>query len=140
MATAMTGCAMTATQRMAADEASFASPSSAGRADGPRGDAARGREVIMGRDGNCLLCHAIAETGAQIMGNLGPPLTGVGARLSQAQLRLRIEDPQRFNPDSIMPAYARTEGLVQVGKSWRGKPILNARQIEDTVAFLATLR
>ena len=126
---------MTATQNMTVGE-----PSSSGRAGAPRGDAARGREVIMGRDGNCLLCHGIAETGAQFMGNLGPPLGGVGARMNEAQLRLRIEDPQRFNPDSIMPAYARTEGLTQVGKAWRGKPILNAQQVEDTVAFLATLR
>ena len=94
----------------------------------------------MGRDGNCLLCHAIAETGARFMGDLGPPLSGVGARLNGAQLRLRLVDPQRLNPDSIMPAYARTEGLTQVGKAWRGKPILTPQQIEDTVAFLGTLQ
>ena len=94
----------------------------------------------MGRDGNCLLCHAIPETGARFMGDLGPPLSGVGRRLNDAQLRLRLVDPQRLNPDSIMPAYARTEGLTQVGKAWLGKPILTAQQIEDTVAYLATLR
>jgi L-cysteine S-thiosulfotransferase len=130
MATAVAGCAITATQMMPVAET----------ADRPLGDAARGRDIITGRDGNCLLCHAVKETGAPFMGNLGPPLDGIGARSSEAELRLRIEDPQRFNPDSIMPSYARTEGLVQVGKAWRGKPILNAQQIEDTVAFLATLR
>ena len=103
-------------------------------------DSARGREVVMGRDGNCLLCHAVPETGARFMGNLGPALTGIGSRLDTAQLRLRLVDPQRFNPDSIMPAYARTEALTQVGQAWRGKPILSEQQIEDTVAFLATLR
>lgn len=111
------------------DEASF-----------PRGNAMRGREVVAGRDGNCLLCHAIAETGAQFMGNLGPALSGVGARLSEAQLRARLINPQQLNPDTIMPAYARTEGLTQVGKVWRGKPLLTTQQIEDVVAFLATLR
>lgn len=105
-----------------------------------RGNANRGRDVVIGRDGNCLLCHSIPETGARFMGNLGPTLTGVGARLNEAQLRLRLVDPQRLNPDSIMPAYARTEGLTQVGKAWRGKPILTAQQIEDVVAFLATVR
>ena len=94
----------------------------------------------MGRDGNCLLCHAVPETGATFMGDLGPVLSGIGARLSEAQLRLRLVDPQRFNPDSIMPAYARTEQLAQVGKFWRGKPILSAQQIEDAVAYLVTLR
>ena len=94
----------------------------------------------MGRDANCLLCHAISETGARFMGDLGPALSGVGARLTSAQLRERLIDPQRFNPDSIMPAYARTAQLTQVGKAWRGKPILNAQQIEDAVAYLLTLR
>ena len=103
-------------------------------------DAASGREVVMGRDGNCLLCHAIPETGARFMGDLGPALSGIGARQSAAQLRARLIDPAFANPDSIMPAYARTDGLTQVGKPWRGKPILSAQQIEDVVAYLATLQ
>ncbi len=103
-------------------------------------DPSRGRDVVMGRDGNCLLCHAVPETGAPFMGNLGPPLSGIGARLDAAQLKLRITDPQRLNPDSIMPAYARTEGLTQVGKAFRDKPILTGQQIDDIVAYLAALR
>lgn len=104
------------------------------------GDTARGREVVMGRDGNCLLCHAIPATGARFMGNLGPSLEGVGARLAANQLRLRLTDPQRFNADSIMPAYARTEGLSYVADAWRGKPILSEQQIDDVVAYLSTMR
>jgi L-cysteine S-thiosulfotransferase len=130
LATAIAGCTGIAAQNLTSIE----------RSDALRGDVTRGREVIVGRDGNCLLCHAVAATGAQFMGNPGPPLDGIGARMNEAELRVRIEDPRRFNPDSIMPSYARTEGLVQVGKAWRGKPILNAQQIEDSVAFLATLR
>ena len=49
----------------------------------------------MGRDGNCLLCHAVPEAGARCMGNLAPPLSGVGARLTAGQLRLRIVDSMR---------------------------------------------
>ena len=124
---------LTASQHVSED--SIAAPLTA-----DRDNVARGREVVTGRDGNCLLCHAIPETGARFMGNLGPTLTGIGARLNKAQLRLRLVDPQRLNPGSIMPAYARTAGLTQVGKAWRGKPILSAQQIEDVVAFLATLR
>ena len=104
------------------------------------GEPTRGRDIVMGRDANCLLCHAIPETGVRFMGNLGPALSGVGARLTSAQLRERLIDPQRFNSDSIMPAYARTAQLTQVGKARRGKPILNAQQIEDAVAYLLTLR
>ncbi|MBC7625103.1 MAG: sulfur oxidation c-type cytochrome SoxX [Aeromicrobium sp.] len=103
-------------------------------------DAARGRAVVMGRDGNCLLCHAIPETGARFMGDLGPVLSGIGARMSPAQLRSRLIDSTSANADSIMPAYARTEGLTQVGQPWRGKPILSAQQIEDVVAYLVSLR
>ena len=105
-----------------------------------KGDASRGRDVMMGRDSNCLLCHAVPETGARFMGDLGPPLSGIGARLDSVQLRSRITDPQRLNPESIMPAYARTEGLTLVGRAFRDKPILSAEQIDDVVAYLATLR
>ena len=104
------------------------------------GDAARGREILMSRDGNCLLCHAVPETGVRFMGNLGPPLSGVAARLTAGQLRLRVMDSSRLNPETIMPAYYRTEGLAQVAENWRGKPILSAQQIEDVVAYLLTLK
>ena len=94
----------------------------------------------MGRDGNCLLCHAVPETGARFMGNLAPPLSGVGTRLDAGQLRLRIVDSMRINPQTIMPSYYRTEGLVQVAEPWSGKPILSAQQVEDVIAYLLTLR
>jgi len=32
------------------------------------------------------------------------------------------------------------DGLERVAPAWRGKPILDAEQIEDIVAYLATLR
>src|SRR5690606_25559510 len=93
-------------------------------------DPARGREVLMGRDGNCLLCHAVPETGARFMGNLGPSLSGVGARLNAGQLRLRLVDAMRLNPDTIMPPYYRVDELNRVAEAYRGKPILTAQQIE----------
>ena len=105
-----------------------------------RGDPVRGREVVTGRDGNCLLCHAIAETGERFMGNVAPPLSGVGARLTPGQIRLRVADPTRIKPDVAMPAYYRTQGLDTVSQPYRDKPILTAQQIEDVVAYLSTLR
>lgn len=104
------------------------------------GDAARGREVIVGRDGNCLLCHVIPETGKRHMGNVGPPLAGVGARLDAGQMRLRIVDTMRLNPDTVMPSYYRVSSLNRVAEPWRGKPILTAQQVEDAIAYLQTLR
>ncbi len=104
------------------------------------GDPERGRMVLTGRDGNCLLCHAVPEAGSGFMGDLAPPLAGVGARLSAGQLRLRIVDSARLNRDTIMPSYYRIDGLSQVAEPWRGKPVLTAQQVEDVVAYLLTLR
>ena len=104
------------------------------------GDAARGREVVLSRDSNCLLCHAVPDAGARAMGNLAPPLGGVGARLGEGQLRLRIVDSMRLNPQTIMPSYYRVDGLNRVAAPWRDKPVLTAQQVEDTVAYLLTLR
>ena len=108
---------------------------------GAKGDAARGRAIIVNRQvGLCLLCHAGPFPEERFQGTIGPDLNGVASRLSEGQMRLRIVDPARTNPDSIMPAYFRTEGLTRVAPSVRGKPILSAEQIEDVVAFLATLK
>lgn len=104
------------------------------------GDAARGRTVVMGREANCLLCHAVPETGVRFMGNIGPQLSGIGARLSAGQLRLRVVDQSRLNHDTVMPSYYRVEGLVRVAPAYQGKPVLSAGQIEDVVAFLQTLQ
>lgn len=107
---------------------------------GATGDPARGREIVVARDFNCLLCHAVPEAGGRAMGNLAPPLNGVGARLSEGQLRLRIVDSLRVNRETIMPSYYRTAGLNRVAADWRARPILTAQQVEDTVAYLLTLR
>ena len=104
------------------------------------GDPARGRVVVLDRDrGHCLLCHQIAQLDEEFQGTIGPPLANVGRRLSVPELRARIVDPTRLNPTTVMPAYYRTENLRQVAKAYRGQPILSAREIEDVVAFLATL-
>lgn len=104
------------------------------------GDPDRGREVLLGRDGNCLLCHAVPETGARFMGNLGPPLSGIASRMSVGEMRLRLVDSRRVNPRTIMPSYYSTDGLVHVAAAYRGKTVLTAQQIEDTIAYLRTLR
>ena len=104
-------------------------------------DVARGREIVKSRDaGACLLCHAVPETGERFVGNLAPSLAGVGAHFSAAQLRLRLVDSRRVVPDTIMPAYYSVEGLRRVGAAYRGKTILSAQQIEDVVAYLASLK
>ena len=108
---------------------------------GAKGDAARGRAIIANRQvGLCLLCHSGPFPEERFQGTIGPDLNGVAARLSEGQIRLRIVDPSRTNPDTVMPAYFRTEGLIRVTPSQRGKTVLTAQQIEDVVAFLVTLK
>jgi sulfur-oxidizing protein SoxX len=106
-----------------------------------KGDAVRGRALIVERDAaNCVLCHAVTDSAVRYSGNVGPSLDGVASRLTVAQLRLRIADNLRVNPTSTMPGYYRTEGLDRVATMYRGKPILDAGQVEDIVAYLATLK
>jgi sulfur-oxidizing protein SoxX len=105
------------------------------------GDAARGRAIVATRQvGLCLLCHSAPIPQERFQGDLAPNLAGVGARYSAAQLRLRIVDSRRVNPTSSMPAFHSTAKLSRVGTAWQNKPILTAQQVEDVVAYLASLR
>jgi L-cysteine S-thiosulfotransferase len=104
------------------------------------GDAARGRALVLDRASTCILCHSGPFPEARFQGDLAPSLAGAGSRWTEGQLRLRLVDASRLNPATIMPSYYRVDGLVRVGPAWRGKPILSAEQIEDIVAYLASLR
>ncbi len=107
---------------------------------GKAGDAAQGRAQVLNRSSTCILCHSGPFPEEAFQGDLAPSLAGVGSRWSEGQLRLRLVDASRLNPATIMPSYYRVEGLERVGAAWRDKPILSAAQIEDIVAYLATLR
>lgn len=108
---------------------------------GAKGDPVRGRSLVANRQvGLCLLCHNGPFPEEKFQGNLAPDLKGAGARWSEGQLRLRIVDSRRLNPDTIMPSYYRIEGLARVAPAFADKPVLTAEQIEDVVAYLATLR
>lgn len=107
---------------------------------GARGDSVRGRAIVITRQNTCLLCHSGPFPEEKFQGNISPDLTGTGSRWSEGQIRLRMIDASRLNPDTIMPSYYRVDGLVRVAPAFRGKPIFTAEQIEDVVAFLVTLR
>ena len=107
---------------------------------GMAGDPARGRAIIVNRQFTCLLCHSGSFAEQRFQGDLAPSLAGTGARWTEGQLRLRMVDAARLNAATIMPSYYKIDGQVRVGDAWRGKPILSAEQIEDVVAYLATLR
>jgi sulfur-oxidizing protein SoxX len=108
---------------------------------GAKGDPGRGRAIVTNRQlGLCLLCHSGPFPEERQQGTLAPNLQDAGRRWTEGQLRLRIVDAARLNPNTPMPPYYRVDGLQRVAAAYRGKPILTAEQIEDVVAFLATLR
>jgi len=108
---------------------------------GRPGDPVRGRAIVANRTlGLCLLCHSGPLPEAPLQGTLAPSLAGAGARWSVGQLRLRLVDSARLVPDTIMPPYYRLDRLQRVAKNFDGKTILTAGQIEDVVAYLATLK
>lgn len=107
---------------------------------GSKGDPARGRAIVANRQlGLCLLCHSGPFPEERFQGNLAPDLRSA-ARLSEGEIRQRIVNPRRANPDSIMPAYYDSNGLTRVAPSLEGRTILSAEQVEDVVAFMMTLR
>jgi L-cysteine S-thiosulfotransferase len=108
---------------------------------GENGDPKHGRAIVADRRvGLCLLCHSGPFPQEKFQRDLAPDLAGAGGRWTKGQLRLRIVDASRMNPDTIMPSYYKTDGLTRVGAPFRGKTILSAEQIEDVVEYLASLK
>ncbi len=119
----------------------FAADSIPASLTGAKGDPARGRAIVANRQvGLCLLCHSGPFPEERFQGNLAPGLTSVGARYSEGQIRQRIVDSRKVNPQTIMPAYYESEGFVRVAPAYRGRTILSAEQIEDVVAYLTMLK
>lgn len=103
-------------------------------------DVERGRALVADRTQSlCLLCHALNAAGEPNQGNLAPPLQAVAARLNAKELRERIADMRRFNPDTVMPPFRSTEGLRDVAPAWQGRVALTEQQLDDIVAYLGTL-
>jgi len=109
---------------------------------GAPGDAANGAKVFANRkQGNCLACHANADMPSEsFQGQIGPAMDGVSLRYSEAQLRaILVNSKAVFGEETLMPGFYRTTGLQRVAKKFADKPILNAQQIEDVLAYLLTL-
>jgi sulfur-oxidizing protein SoxX len=108
---------------------------------GSPGDAARGRAIVANHNtGLCLLCHSGPFPEDKFQGTMAPDLAGAGARWGEGQLRLRIVDAGKFNPQTIMPPFYRVDHLIRVAPAFRDKPVLTAVDVEDVVAYLMTLK
>ena len=74
-------------------------------------------------------------------------LDGAGSRWSDAELRGIVANAKMMFPDSLMPSFYRTDGYTRPGNAFTGEaadstfgPLLTAQQVEDVVAYLATLK
>lgn len=136
MAAGLTG--MAAARTPAVEIVGDAIPQPLGAAPG---DPARGRAIVVDRQrGLCLLCHTGPFPEERFQGTLAPDLAGAGSRWSEGQLRLRLVDSSRLNPDTVMPAYYRIDHLQRVARVWEGRTVLTAQEIEDVISFLKTLK
>jgi sulfur-oxidizing protein SoxX len=116
---------------------------------GTPGDAANGRIIVGDKgQGNCVACHQVSDLAdVPFQGEIGPMLDGAGDRWSVAELRGIVANAKIMFEDSMMPSFYKTEGFTRPGNAYTGKaaddtfgPLLSAQQIEDVVAYLATLK
>jgi L-cysteine S-thiosulfotransferase len=106
---------------------------------GVRGDVRRGEDIVRDRrTGNCLICHQLPLKDEPFQGEIGPALTGIGSRLSEGQIRLRLIDESLINPQTLMPPYYRAANLNNVDPEYAGRSGLTAQQIEDVTAYLSS--
>ena len=110
---------------------------------GQAGDAAAGAGTFKDRKlGNCLACHANKDMSKELFhGNVGPSLDGVAGRYTVEQLRQIVTNSKKtFGPDTVMPGFYTFEVGKDPDEKFVGKTILSAQQVEDVVAYLATLK
>ena len=86
----------------------------------------QGKSLVTDRSkGNCLACHYIE--GAQLPGNMGPPLLAMKARFpDRERLRKQIHDASLNNRHSRMPPFGRHQ-------------ILTAEEIQQIMVYLYSL-
>ncbi len=115
---------------------------------GQPGNAEEGAIIMNKGAGNCIACHQVtALSHLPFHGEIGPPLDGAADRWSEAEFRGIVANAKEWFPDTMMPAFYKTEGFIRLGNAYTGKahegevaPLLTAQQVEDVVAFLMTLK
>jgi sulfur-oxidizing protein SoxX len=116
---------------------------------GVPGNPEEGAKVMSSKKiGNCVACHAVAQlSDVPFHGEVGPELSWTGEARTEAELRGILVNSKMTFEGTIMPAYYKTTGFIRPGEGFTKKPaqeplppLLTAQQIEDTIAFLMTLK
>ncbi|WP_339764756.1 sulfur oxidation c-type cytochrome SoxX [uncultured Sulfitobacter sp.] len=113
------------------------------------GNAEEGAKIVGSKKlGNCVACHEVsALPDIAFQGLIGPALDGAGDRWSEAELRGIVANAKIMFEGTMMPSFYKDTGYIRPGNAYTGKaaddtlgPLLSAQQIEDVVAYLATLK
>lgn len=116
---------------------------------GTAGNPEEGAKVVGSKQlGNCVACHEVsALPDIAFQGLIGPALDGAGSRWSEAELRGIVANAKMMFEGTMMPSFYKETGYIRPGKAYTGKaaddtlgPLLTAQQVEDVVAYLATLK
>lgn len=99
---------------------------SAGAAEGPAVAGSDPHEIMRGN--LCISCHVLEGEGAPV----GPPLDGVGARLSAEQIRSKILRPA----ENVAAGYEDFAGVMPTNLGQQ----MTAEQLEIVVRYLSELR
>jgi len=68
----------------------------------------------------CTMCHVVRGRG----GAIGPDLSKVASRMSEAQLQAKVTYPKKLHPGTSMPSFATLE----------------ASEMQALIAYLKTLK
>ncbi len=105
---------------------------------GTPGDAERGRAIYAAEvRAGCPACHGVP--GAAAKEPTAPDLAGVGERLSDGVIRLWIVAPEAISAETAMPAFYAAGQRDGADDPLYGGPALTATEVEDLVAYLASL-
>ena len=127
----------------APDDVKFEDGAVAMSVSGNAGDAKAGAGVFKNKKlGNCLACHANSDMKNELFhGEVGPALDGVADRYSVDQLRAIVANSKEvFSDQTVMPGFYTLKVGKNPAKEFAGKTILSAQDVEDVVAYLATLK
>ena len=105
---------------------------------GAPGDIERGRALYAGEArAGCPACHGVPGVAGETAA--APDLSGIGGRLGAGAIRLWIVAPAVILPETTMPPFYAAGQRTGADDPLYGGPALTAEEVEDLVAYLASL-